>query len=65
MQEREKEINVHKDVILAENKAAEEERHKVAMELADILNKVKNLKIKYESLVQVKQLFRKASKSKL
>jgi signal transduction histidine kinase len=34
MQEREKEIQVHKDVLLAEKKAAEEERHKIAMELS-------------------------------
>lgn len=52
MQEREKEIYVHKDVLLAEVKAAEEERHKIAVELAERKNKVKNLKIKYESLVQ-------------
>ena len=53
MQEREKEINVHGDVLRAEFKAAEEERHKIAVELSDRLNKVKNLKIKYESYVQV------------
>ncbi len=52
MQEREKEIYVHKDVLQAEVKAAEEERHKIAVELAERKNKVKNLKIKYESLVQ-------------
>lgn len=33
MQEREKEIQVHKDVLVSEQKAAEEERHKVAVEL--------------------------------
>lgn len=53
MQEREKEISVHRDVLKAEYKAAEEERHKIAVELAERLNKVKNLKIKYESFVQV------------
>jgi hypothetical protein len=52
MQEREREIQVHKDVLLAEKKAAEEERHKIAIELAERTNKVKNLKIKYEALVQ-------------
>lgn len=36
---------------MAENKAAEEERHKIAVELAERMNRVKNLKIKYESLV--------------
>eukprot|EP00825_Cyclidium_porcatum_P038764 TRINITY_DN456_c0_g2_i4.p1 TRINITY_DN456_c0_g2~~TRINITY_DN456_c0_g2_i4.p1 ORF type:complete len:601 (-),score=153.51 TRINITY_DN456_c0_g2_i4:356-2158(-) len=52
MQEREKEIQVHKDVLLTEHKAAEEERHKIAVELAERENRVKNLRIKYESLVQ-------------
>jgi len=52
MQEREKEISVHHDVLKAELKAAEEERHKVAVDLSERLNKVKNLKIKYESFVQ-------------
>ena len=42
---------MHKDVLVAEHKAAEEERHKVAVELAERKNKVKNLKIKYESFV--------------
>ena len=56
MQEREKEISVHKDVLKAEFKAAEEERHKIAVELSERLNKVKNLKIKYEALVQVNNL---------
>lgn len=52
MQEREKEIQVHRDVLLAEHKAIEDERHKIAIELAERRTKVKNLKIKYESLVQ-------------
>jgi hypothetical protein len=46
MQEREKEIQVHKDVLMTEHKAAEEERHKIAVELAERKNRVKNLKIK-------------------
>lgn len=33
MEEREKEIQVHKDILVSESKAAEEERHKVAVEL--------------------------------
>jgi hypothetical protein len=33
MEEREKEINVHKDILVSELKAAEEERHLVAVEL--------------------------------
>ena len=52
MEEREKEILVHKDVLTTEHKAGEEERHKIAVELAERKNKVKNLKIKYESLCQ-------------
>ncbi len=47
MQERQKQIQVHRDVLLAEHKAIEDERHKIAMELAERKNKVKNLKIKY------------------
>lgn len=39
-------------MLLAENKAAENERHKIAVELSERLNMVKNLRIKYESLVQ-------------
>ena len=33
MEEREKEIQVHKDILISELKAAEEERHKVKVEL--------------------------------
>lgn len=51
LEEREKEIHVHKDILSAELKAAEEERHKIAVELQDRMNKVKNLKIRYESLI--------------
>jgi hypothetical protein len=42
---------VHRDVLLAEHKAAEEERYKISIELSQRKNKVKNMKIKYESLV--------------
>lgn len=31
MQEREREIQLHKDILLAEKKAAEDERHKVSV----------------------------------
>ncbi len=55
MEEREKEIQVHKDILVSEQKAAEEERHKVAVELQLRKNKVKNLRIKYEGLVQKSQ----------
>jgi len=52
MEEREKEIQVHKDILVSELKAAEEERHKVAKELQKRKVKVKNLHVKYEGLVQ-------------
>lgn len=52
MDEREKEIQVHKDILESEKQAAEEERHKVAVELQIRSQKVKNLRIKYEGLVQ-------------
>lgn len=52
MEEREKEIQVHKDILVSELKAAEEERHKVAKELQKRKVKVKNLRVKYEGLVQ-------------
>jgi hypothetical protein len=55
MEEREKEIQVHKDILVSESKAAEEERHKVAVELQLRKTKVKNLRIKYEGLIQRNQ----------
>ena len=50
MEEREKEIRVHKETLLAEKRAAEEEKHKVLVELSDRKSKVQNLKVKYENL---------------
>lgn len=52
MEEREKEIQVHKDILVSESKAAEEERHKVSVELTYRKTRVKNLRIKYEGLIQ-------------
>ena len=52
IKEREQEIQVHKEILVAEHKSAEEERHKSAMELSQKLIKVNNLKLKYESIVQ-------------
>ncbi len=52
MQEREKEIQLHKDILIAEHKAAVEERHKVQVQLSQQKSKVNNHKIKYESLIQ-------------
>ena len=42
---------MHKDILVSELKAAEEERHKVAVELQKRKNKTKNLRIKYEGQV--------------
>lgn len=55
MEEREKEIQVHKDILTSESKAAEEERHKVAVELQIRKTRVKNLRIKYEGLISRNQ----------
>jgi chromosome segregation ATPase len=52
IKEREKEILVHKEILVAEHKAAEEERHKAAMEMSQKLTRCNNLKLKYESIVQ-------------
>ena len=52
METREKEIQVHKDILVSELKAVEEERHKLSCELQVRKNKVKNYRIKYEGLVQ-------------
>lgn len=51
IKEKEREINVHKDLLVAEHKSAEEERHNCAMELTEKLSRAKNLKLKYESLI--------------
>lgn len=45
MEEREKEIQVHKDILTSELKSAEEERHQVKVELQVRKNKFKNLRI--------------------
>lgn len=50
MEEREKEIKVHKDILVSELKSAEAERHQVKVELQERRNMVKNLRIKYEGL---------------
>jgi len=52
IKDREKEIQVHKEVLIAEHKSAEEERHKSAIELSQKLTRANNLKLKYESIVQ-------------
>merc|ERR1712159_99450 len=51
MEEREKEIEVHQDVLKAQLRCAEEERHKAAIELAERKQKIYNLKMKYEVVV--------------
>lgn len=48
MEERKKEIAVHMDVQRAQSKLAEEERHKVAMDLKERLTKVNTLRAKFD-----------------
>merc|ERR1719281_1956990 len=50
MEEREKEIEVHTDVLRAQLRGAEEDRHKAAIELAERKQKIYNLKSKYENV---------------
>merc|ERR1719191_1751504 len=51
MEECEKEIEVHQEVLKAQLRCAEEERHKSAIELARRKTKIYNLKMKYETVV--------------
>merc|ERR1719324_2195290 len=51
MEEREKEIEVHQEVLRAQIRAAEEERHRAAIELAERKQKIYNLRMKYETVV--------------
>ena len=50
IKEREKEVQVHKDVLVAEHKRSEEERHQSATELSQKLIRCQNLKLKYDSI---------------
>jgi len=50
MEEREKEVAVHRDVLMAERRSVSDEKHKVVVELADRKSKVQNLKVKFENL---------------
>lgn len=51
MEEREKEVEVHTEVLNAQLRAAQEERHKAAIELAERKQKIYNLKMKYENVM--------------
>jgi len=51
MEEREKEIEVHTEVLRAQLRATEEEKHQTAMELAERKQKIYTLKSKYENVV--------------
>lgn len=55
MKVREKEVGLHHTVLQTELRLAEQERHKAAVELAERRTRVKNLHIKYQSLIQSKQ----------
>merc|ERR1719454_1693476 len=51
MQEREKEVEVHLDVLRAQHRVAQDERHNTAIELAERKQKIYSLKTKYEATV--------------
>merc|ERR1740121_1532730 len=51
MEEREKEIEVHTEVLRAQLRCAEEEKHKAAIELAERKQQIYNLKSKYENVM--------------
>uniref|UniRef100_K3X8W7 Coiled-coil domain-containing protein 39 n=1 Tax=Globisporangium ultimum (strain ATCC 200006 / CBS 805.95 / DAOM BR144) TaxID=431595 RepID=K3X8W7_GLOUD len=53
MEERKKEIAMHREIQRATNKAIEEERHKVSVELAERDNRVKKLQAKFETLCKM------------
>jgi len=52
MEERKKEIEVHAEMQRGQIKVAEEERHRIAMELQERLQKVAKLKAKFEMLAK-------------
>lgn len=45
-EEREREVNVHKDVLVAEARRVQDENHKIQKEYSDRLQNIKNLKVK-------------------
>merc|ERR1712187_427338 len=51
MEEREKEVEVHTEGLKTQLRAAQEEKHKSAIELAERKSKIYNLKMKYENVV--------------
>jgi coiled-coil domain-containing protein 39 len=51
LQERNKEIDIHKDILRIHLKSAEEERHSAASELRERVGKVEKLKKRYEILM--------------
>ncbi|KAI8910339.1 hypothetical protein EDD86DRAFT_138178 [Gorgonomyces haynaldii] len=51
LQERNKDINIHKDLLRVQIKNAEEERHSAAAELRERVGKVEKLKKRYEILM--------------
>merc|ERR1712054_355784 len=51
MEEREKEIEVHQEALKAQLRSQEEERHRTAIELAERKQKIYNLKMKYENVL--------------
>ncbi|KAL3668603.1 hypothetical protein V7S43_005906 [Phytophthora oleae] len=53
MEERKREIAAHQELQRAANKAVEDERHRVSVELADRENRVRKLQAKFETLCKM------------
>merc|ERR1711939_502167 len=53
MEERKKEIMVHREVQRAQVRAAEQERHRVTVELAERTTRVEKLRAKFETLMKL------------
>merc|ERR1712135_211401 len=51
MEERQKELEVHQNVLKLQLRCVDEERHKAAIELAERKQKIYNLKMKYENVL--------------
>jgi len=52
MEEREKEIEVHQEVLKGQCRVAQEERHRLTIEISERKQKIQNLKNKYDSVVK-------------
>lgn len=55
-EEREREVKVHKDVLVAESRRVQDEIHKVQKEFSERMQNIKNLKVKYDTLCKKNKL---------